>query len=123
MVVVKDDRGAAALWSLALTVLLVAGALVIAMVGSIGVARARAATVADLAAVAGARTGTCTSAREVVDRNLMMVSECTVDDGDVVVRVTTPMPALAQHVLDVLGGTVEIQVDARAGYVDDESPG
>ena len=118
-----EDRGAAAVWSLALTVLLVAVALVVAMVGSVGVARARAATVADLAAVAGARTGSCISAREVADRNLMTLSDCTVDGGDVVVRVTSSMPALAGRVLDALGGRAEIQADARAGYVGYDSPG
>ncbi len=117
------DRGAAAVWSLALTALLVAAALVVAMVGSVGVARARAATVADLAAVAGARTGSCISAREVADRNGMRLSDCMVDDGDVVVRVETSMPALAGRVLSALGGRVGIKADARAGYVGYDSPG
>ncbi len=123
MVVVTDDRGAAAVWSLALIVLLVGVALVVALVGSVGIARASAASVADLAAVAGARSGSCTSAREVADRNGMSLSDCMVDDGDVVVRVATSMPVVAQRVIDALGGTVEIEADARAGYVDYGSPG
>ena len=123
MVVVTDDRGAAAVWSLALIVLLVCVALVVALVGSVGIARASAASVADLAAVAGARSGSCTSAREVADRNGMSLSDCMVDDGDVVVRVATSMPVVAQRVIDALGGTVEIEADARAGYVDYGSPG
>lgn len=124
---VTGDRGAAAVWSLALTVLLVVVALVIAMVGSIGVARARAANVADLAALAGARTGSCASAGGVAARNGMRLSGCSLDDGDVAVRVATPMPALARRVIDALGGaTGDITADARAGYgmdVDDASPG
>jgi len=123
MVVVTDDRGAAAVWSLALIVLLVGVALVVALVGSVGIARASAASVADLAAVAGARSGSCTSAREVADRNGMSLSDCMVDDGDVVVRVATSMPVVAQRVIDALGRTVEIEADARAGYVDYGSPG
>ena len=124
---VTGDRGAAAVWSLALTVLVVAVALIVAMVGSVGLARARAATVADLAAIAGARSGSCTSAEEVTDRNLMRLSDCTAEDGDVAVRVSTPMPTLARRVIDALGGAVDdITADARAGYgmeVDDASPG
>lgn len=115
---VTGDRGAAAVWSLALTLLLVAVALVVAMVGSVGVARSRAANVADLAALAGARTGSCTAAREVTDRNRMRLSDCTAEDGDVVVLVTTPMPTLARRVIDALGAAPrDIEVDARAGYV------
>lgn len=124
---VTGDRGAAAVWSLALTVLLVAVALVIAMVGGIGVARARVATVADLAAIAGARTGSCAAAQDVTHRNGMGLAACHLDDGDVAVRVATPLPALSRRVIDVLGGTAgDIQAEARAGYgmdVDDVSPG
>lgn len=121
---VTGDRGAAAVWSLALTVALVSVALVIAMIGGVAVSRARAATVADLAAVAGARDASCDHARAVVESNGMRLAQCSMDQGDVVVRVMVAPPATAQRVASALGADLgDIEAQARAGYVLADSPG
>jgi secretion/DNA translocation related TadE-like protein len=119
MVVVTDDRGAAAVWSLALVVTLVGVAAVIAMLGGVAVSRARAAAVADLAAVAGARQGSCDHARAVVKTNDMRMEACSVVDGDVLVRVAAPTPPAARRIAALLGGDVsDVRADARAGFVE-----
>ena len=121
---VTGDRGAAAIWSVALTALLIGVAVVIGMVGSVAVARARVATVADLAAVAAARTASCASAQGVADRNGMRLANCTIAQGDALVRVASPVPELTVRIIGVLGGRLnDIVGEARAGYASESGVG
>ena len=113
-----DDRGAATVLALALVHLLLLVALVGALVGSVAVVKARAAAVADVAALAAAESWTdpCADARAVAQANGMEVAACGADGTDVVVAVSAPAPELVRRWLAVLGREGEpITVSARAG--------
>lgn len=114
----SDDRGAATVWSLALvTVLLLIGLAAVA-VGSLALTRQRAATVADVAAVAGAQAlvDPCVDAIAIVQANGMVAVSCRLDGVDVIVDVTTSAPPVVGRLLALLGrGVPEVRASARAG--------
>jgi secretion/DNA translocation related TadE-like protein len=92
------ERGSATVWVIALSaVLAVVGAAVV-LVGAATVARHRAGTAADLAALAGAgraawgEPGGCELAAQVATANSATLVSCSVDAGAVVeVRVIVPV--------------------------------
>jgi len=94
----SGDRGSATVWVLALSGILgVLGAAVV-LVGAAAVARHRANTAADLAALAAAgraalgEPGACTLAAEVARANAAGLDSCAVDGSAVVeVRVSVPV--------------------------------
>ncbi len=114
----RPDRGAAVVWSIALTAVLVLVASVGIGVGAIVVARQRLATVADLAALAGAQalTDPCEQARMVAQANAVALGSCRVDGADVVVEVRVPAPGAVAALLASLDGQAPMLVmNARAG--------
>jgi secretion/DNA translocation related TadE-like protein len=94
----SGERGSATVWVLALSGVLAAIGMAAVLVGTVVVARHRATTAADLAALAAAgqavlgRPETCAAAAEVAEANSAELTACTVHDGAVVeVRVSVPV--------------------------------
>ncbi len=115
---IRGERGAATVWSLALVTVLLVFGLAAAAVGALAVTRQRAATVADVAAVTGAQAlvDPCTEATAIVEANGMVVVACGFDGADVVVDVSTPAPPVVHRLLALLGrGVPEVRASARAG--------
>jgi secretion/DNA translocation related TadE-like protein len=116
--VTRRDRGAATVWSLALVNVLLLVGLASGAVGALAVTRQRAATVADLAAVAGAQAVAepCDEAAAVVAANGMLTVQCQLDGDDVVVEISTAPAPVVSRLLGLLGrGTPEVRASARAG--------
>jgi len=108
----ERDGGYALLWSLALAgALLIVGGCGLSL-GALALAHARAQNAADLAAIAGAQNplDPCGSARRIAGENSAELLDCTVADGDVIVRAGVHAPAVARW----WGGDV-LEVTARAG--------
>ena len=104
--------------AIALVHLLLLVGLVGVVVGSIVVARARAATVADLAALAAAQSwgDPCADARSVAEANGMAAMSCGTDGTDVVVEVAAPAPDAVVRWLAMLGReAAPVRAVARAG--------
>lgn len=114
----RRERGAAMVWSLALVNVLLLIGLVVGAVGSLAVTRQRAATVADIAAVAGAQAfvDPCTESARIVAANGMATASCASDGIDVVVEVSAAAPPIVSRLLGLLGRSVpEVRASARAG--------
>lgn len=112
------ERGAATLWSLALVNVLLLVGLATAAVGALAVTRQRAATVADVAAVAGAQAlvDPCADAVAIVEANGMSAVSCALDGSDVLVEVRADVPPVVSRLLGLLGRSVpEVRASARAG--------
>ena len=112
------DRGVAVVWSLALVSGLLVIGLASAGVGALAVARQRAATVADIAALAAAQAlaDPCGEATRVAAENQMSITACAADGEDMVVEVSAPPPATAIRLLSFLGRPAEdVRALARAG--------
>lgn len=113
-----SQRGAATVWTLALVQLLLLVGLAIGVVGGIAMTRQRAATVADLAAVAGAQSAgpPCDAVAALVHANAMALVSCEVEEGDVLVEVDAPVPAAVARAVALLGrGPPTVRQAARAG--------
>ena len=116
----EGDRGGATVLVLAIGLVTVLVAIASAAVGSAIVARHRAQTAADLAALAGALDSldgvevACARAREIAARNGGHLIACDLDGLDVVVTVEARPTGLA-----AMGGAA--RASARAGPVDVES--
>jgi secretion/DNA translocation related TadE-like protein len=112
-----DDRGGATVLVLAIGLVTVLVAIASAAVGGAIVARHRAQTAADLAALAGALDSldgvevACARAEEIAASNGGHLTECDVDGLDVVVTVEARPTGLA-----AMGGTAS--ASARAGPVE-----
>jgi len=116
--VTPDDRGAATVLALALVHLLLLLGVVGAVIGAMAVTRARAAAVADLAALAAAQSygDPCSDARSAAEANGMAMVSCSTDGTDVVVAITTPAPAVVGRWLAALGRDASpVTAWARAG--------
>lgn len=114
----RRERGAAMVWSLAIVHALLLLGLIVGAVGSLAVTRQRAATVADVAAVAGAQAWVdpCAEAARIVAANGMATASCASDGIDVVVEVSTAAPPVVSRLLGLLGRSVpEVRASARAG--------
>lgn len=118
MTLMRGERGAAIVWALALScVLMVGGQLCLAM-AQLTIARQQVATAADLAALAGAQTlgDPCQRAGAVAVANGANLQACTYDGIDVVVVAQVPAPALVRHLLAGIGQTgLTLRSTARAG--------
>lgn len=115
---VRSEGGAATVWALALVHLILVAALVSAAVGSLALTRQRAATVADIAALAGAQalTDPCRHAGAAAAANGMELLACATDGVDVVVTVRAPPPELIDRLTLVVGRTAgPVTASARAG--------
>jgi secretion/DNA translocation related TadE-like protein len=88
--VLRDERGSATVWVLALAGLLAALGAAVVLVGAAVVARHRATAAADLAALAGAGRAVlggadaCDAVRRIAEANDGVVDRCTVRAGAVV---------------------------------------
>ncbi len=114
----ERERGAATVWALALVGLLSVTALVGAAAGELAITRLRVATVADLAALAGAQASSaCAEAARIAGANGVTLEACAIDAaGDVRVRVRTGPPVLVQRLATLSGGTPsDVVAEARAG--------
>lgn len=114
----RRDRGAATVWALALVNLVLLVGLVAATVGALAVTRQRVATVADVAALAGAQaiSDPCASAGASAAANHMALVGCVVDGPDVIVHVSAAAPPVARRLLAVLGQAApDVMASARAG--------
>jgi secretion/DNA translocation related TadE-like protein len=114
----RDDRGSATVWTLALmTVLLVAGCLAMT-VAQIALARQRLSSAADLAALAAAQqpaTG-CARAAHFANANGVGFGSCHFDGVDHWIEVWLPAPTLAVRMAALLGEQApDLRVIARAG--------
>lgn len=111
------DRGSATIWLAGFTALVVLAAMAALLPGSAVLARHRAATAADLAALAGAvrvldgSAVACSTATEIAARNGGSLVRCEVSGDDVEVEVTWPV-ALGNL------GSWTARARARAGPVD-----
>lgn len=120
--VVRSDRGAAVVWSLALVSILGLVALVGGAVGGVVTARQHVAAAADLAALAAAQApdDPCGHAGAVAQANDVTIDGCRVVGTDVVVEVHGEPPPIVSRLLSFLGAgaTPTIRVSARAGPPD-----
>lgn len=107
----------ATVWALALVSGLGLLAVVMSGVGSLAVARERAATVADLAAIAAAQSDDgCSSASRVGVANDARVVGCQYDGADAVVTVELDAPSLAVRMAALLGhASPTVTATSRAG--------
>ena len=111
------DRGSATVWLAGLAALIVLMALAALLQGSAVIARHRAASAADLAALAAAlrvpdgAVAACAAASEIALRNGGSLTRCAVSGDDVEVEVTRPL------VLGTLGSWAAT-ARALAGPVD-----
>lgn len=112
MVKLRGDTGAVTLLALAAISGIATLVSTIVVIASFAVVHARAAMVADLAAIAGARHGSCASAHAVVTVHGGELRSCGLDGVDVVVGVSVPVTGLGRGWL--LPPTAE--ASARAGY-------
>lgn len=111
------DRGGATVWMAGLAALIGLAAFAALAQGSAVIARHRAATAADLAALAAAvrvpdgSAAACATAREIAAGNGASLTRCVIAGDDVEVEVTRPV---------VLGrlGSWAAMASARAGPVD-----
>jgi secretion/DNA translocation related TadE-like protein len=114
----KQETGAAVVWALGLvSLLLLVGLASVAATAQV-IARQRAATVADVAALAGAQaTGdACATVERSVLANGMELADCAVDGQDVVVGVASAPPAVVVRLLGFLGRVpLPVRASARAG--------
>jgi secretion/DNA translocation related TadE-like protein len=105
-------------WALALIQVLLLVVLAVSAVAGVALARQRAATVADLAAVAGAQAAgdPCAQAHSMAIGNGLTLASCTVEGLDVLVAVTAPAPGVVTRLFTLLGRDVPtITQRARAG--------
>ena len=112
------DDGIAIVWALALVSLLMIVTAVGAVAVGVATVRMRVASVADLAALAGAEAAgdACTAASAVVVANGLGFADCTSDGTDVVVTVTGTLPDVTARLIVALGGmTSVVSATARAG--------
>jgi secretion/DNA translocation related TadE-like protein len=114
---VSRDRGSATIWLAGLAALIGLVTCAALVHGSAVIARHRAATAADLAALAAAvrvpdgAAAACATAREIAARNGGSLTRCVLSGDDVEVEVTRPL---------MLGslGSWAATASARAGPVD-----
>lgn len=112
-----DDRGIATVGVVALAYFLLLVAIVVGGLSSLVAARTKAATVADLAAIAAIQGSGCGAAAGVAEANDMSMTACESRGGDAVVEVTAPPPVMLMKVMDWLGqASPSIRVSARAGW-------
>lgn len=111
----RADRGAALVVAVLLVPVLVAVATGGAALGSMGLLRARAAAVADVAALAAAQSATdpCGTAAQAAARNGMRIAACLADGADTVLEVAAPAPPALVRLLALLGRPEPV-VTARA---------
>lgn len=115
--VLRDERGSATVWVLALAGLLAALGASVVLVGAAVVARHRATAAADLAALAGAgravmgEPDACATASRIAGANGGFLDGCTVS-ADAVVEVRVHVPARLGSI-----GAFVAQAHARAGPV------
>lgn len=93
------DRGSGALWLFAVSLIVVLSTALGAVRGVAALARHRAESAADLAALAGAVhavsgvDGSCAAARSIAARNSAQLTQCNVDGSVVTVTVSCPLPS------------------------------
>lgn len=114
------DDGAAAVWAVALTALLLVGVLVVALVSDLLGARARAAAAADLAALAAAPFAAsvdlaCGQADGVARANGADLVACTSDGSEVEVVARVAIPEPWRRWVALLADSGGPAVAARAG--------
>lgn len=116
------DRGAATLWAAALMAVLLLVGLGCLAIAQQALTRQRAATAADLAAIAGAQAieDPCARAQAYAERNGAELVECRAtvlaDGPEVDVTVRMPAPQLVVHLFDLLGRDARpVVVRAHAG--------
>lgn len=113
-----DEAGAATVWALALLHLILLAALVSSGAGGLALTRQRAATVADIAALAGAQAvaDPCGAAHAAASANGMELPECRWDGTDLVVTVRANPPAVVGRLAVFLGrDPAPVTASARAG--------
>jgi secretion/DNA translocation related TadE-like protein len=113
---VRDDRGFVAVAVVGLAAVLLAAGLLVTTLGAVAVARHRAASAADLSALAGAQhvlDGTaCDAARRVASAQHAVLTDCSVAGSEVSVVAAVQVPGL---------GTAEAR--AKAGPVSGRTAG
>lgn len=114
----RDERGAALVLALALMPVVLLAAFVAVAVGQQAIVRQQMAAAADVAALGAAQaTGDpCLAAEQLTTANGAVLVMCAIDDGDVVVRVSRPAPAMVVRLFGVVGMQApEVVGVARAG--------
>ena len=92
MTPIRSDQGAVSVLSIALIAVALSLLTLSGAVGAWTLDRAHAGMVADLAALAAARSGSCGSAHQVVELHSALLVECSTIGPDVVVEVRFPRP-------------------------------
>lgn len=115
----RGDDGAAAVWAVSLTSLLLVTALAVACVGDVLAARSRAASAADLAALAAApyasSSSACRRAGEVARANGAELVACVVVDGEVEVAARVDVADPWRRFVRLIAGGIGAEAAARAG--------
>lgn len=104
---VRQDRGSATLWSIALCTLLLTVALFGLTLAQAALARQRVTTAADLAALAAASTwrDQCDRARAVAEANRTALMSCEASASGIAVQVWVPAPSLVTRLITWTGHT------------------
>jgi len=111
------DAGAAAVWAVGLTGLLMVGLLVLLLVVAVLAARSRAAAAADLAALAAAPAAAvpveaCLRAEQVAGRNGATLPACDIRGGEVWVTANVPVPPVVRRLIPLLAHGVSARSHA-----------
>lgn len=114
----RGDEGVALVWALALVSVILLAGLLSAGVGVRALERARASTVADVAALAGAQSpdDPCAAAARAAGGSDMAVQTCSVEGDDVIVTVEAATDPLVARLLAFLGQPPgSVTATSRAG--------
>jgi len=118
MDVTSDERGVATVWSLALLAVVMIAGLLAAAVALQTIARQRASTAADIAALAAAQSlgDQCAAGASAAQSNGAALVACSVVGSDVAITVSYPTPSLVHRVLGMFGAQASgITASSRAG--------
>lgn len=112
----RGDRGMATVWSAAVVMIVLLVAMIAMAVAALVLARVKATTVADLAALAAVQGAGCADAMQVARANGLVLASCEGTDGDVTVRIEAPSPPALQRLTQWLGSPEPVvSAWARAG--------
>ena len=113
------DRGSATVWVLACALVVIAGAVVLALLATASLARHRAASAADAAALAAAAhilepaPAACAAARRLAEANGAALAQCLVRGATVTVRTRLDPPGWLGRFGDATGVARAEQIPAN----------
>lgn len=108
----ESDSGSVTVLALAVIAAVMTTATAVVVAGSLALELRRAAMIADLAALAAARQGSCLIAAQVAQTYQARVSRCEASLTDVLVEIAAPVSGIISRATPVHG----VRAVARAGF-------